>query len=100
MFARAKAQAEELLQNAESDKTKTEAEAGRIREEAQQDAERMVHNARLQADKLGREAAELYVQKVRQADDHWSKITTDLEQFYDQHEGLREMLKMIGSVNA
>ena len=79
-------------------KAEAQQEADRIRSEARNEADHIVHSAKLQADRLGREAADLYVRKVREADDHWNKITGDLEQFYDEHQGLREMLKMIGSV--
>ena len=45
---------------------------------------------------LSREATELYAKKVREADAHWSDLSKQLEQFYNEHAGLRDMLNMLG----
>ena len=59
-----------------------EAEAKAIREQAKQEAAAIIEAAQQESDTIHREA-----------DDYWKDVTTRLERFYDDHKGLRELLK-------
>lgn len=86
IFEAAQESAKQYLENIERLDLDRQLECEKAKKEARREAERIISQARQEADEIVRKAQQ-------EASLYWAEVSDKLERFYNDHRGLRELLK-------
>jgi len=86
VFEAAQEAAKQYLENIERLDLDRQVECEKAKKEARQEAEQILSRAHCEADEIMRKAQQ-------EASQYWTEVSEKLEKFYNDHRGLRELLK-------
>ena len=86
VFEAAQEAAKQYLENIERLDLDRQVECEKAKKEARQEAEQILSRAHGEADEIVRKAQQ-------EASQYWTEVSEKLEKFYNDHRGLRELLK-------
>lgn len=86
VFEAAQEAAKQYLENIERLDLDRQVECEKAKKEARQEAEQILSRAHGEADEIVRKAKQ-------EASQYWTEVSEKLEKFYNDHRGLRELLK-------
>ena len=86
VFEAAQEAAKQYLENIERLDLDRQVECEKAKKEARQEAEQILSRAHCEADEIVRKAKQ-------EASQYWTEVSEKLEKFYNDHRGLRELLK-------
>lgn len=86
VFEAAQEAAKQYLENIERLDLDRQVECEKAKKEARQEAEQILSRAHCEADEIVRKAKQ-------EASQYWIEVSEKLEKFYNDHRGLRELLK-------
>lgn len=86
VFEAAQEAAKQYLENIERLDLDRQVECEKAKKEARQEAEQILSRAHCEADEIMRKAKQ-------EASQYWTEVSEKLEKFYNDHRGLRELLK-------
>lgn len=97
VFEAAQEAAKQYLENIERLDLDRQVECEKAKKEASQEADQILSQAHQEADQILSQAhgeADEIVRKAKQeASQYWTEVSEKLEKFYNDHRGLRELLK-------
>lgn len=96
VFANADAAAAQYLENIREASDRADSACGTLIAEAKARAGRIVEEAKERAAAIETEAEEKKQNAQAEADAYWQKVSQKLESFYEEHQGLRELLRFNG----
>lgn len=85
VYEAAESAAQQYLENIKRCSEEQQAEKERIITAAEEEAERIISRAEQHKEK-----------RMQEADDYWKSLSSKLERFYEEHQGLRELLMQGG----